>query len=64
LYYLKEPEVADNLSANTFDVQNNQYDKSNLEDDDFELNGYTKHKDDNTQVCVICTYILYIFSMI
>lgn len=64
--YVKEAELADNFNSNTFDVQNNQYDKSNVDEDDFELSDFTKYKDDNTRVCVICSpYIYYnIFSII
>ncbi|KAL4131649.1 hypothetical protein QTP88_008933 [Uroleucon formosanum] len=46
---IKEARLVNNLIKNTFDVQNNQIDKSNVDDDGFELNDYTKYKDDNTQ---------------
>jgi len=48
------------LNKNSADVQNNQIDKSNVEDDDLELNDYAKYKDDNTQVCVIYVYFIYL----
>lgn len=46
------------MNKDTADVQINQIDKSNVEDNDLELNDYAKYRNDNTQVCVIYVYYI------